>query len=553
MPVVTSPAASRRVRAAAADLAESLGRVCGRPFKVETGDGSRGLALGTARDFPALKLEPEFDAAEPMRREQYLLRSRAGGLLAAGATDAAVEAAVADLLHRAGWRRYFPGPSWEIVPRRPDLSLALDVKTAPSFAARRIWYGFGQSDHNRRGFEEWQRRNRVPGAFNLQTGHMFESFIERHKAEFHAHPEYLALVNGRRSSSKLCLSNPDLRRLMVDSALERIGEDPARDTLSLEPSDGDGWCECARCRAAGSPSDRLLTLANELSEKLEQGHPGKYAAFYAYNLHSPPPKGRVRERVIVTVATSYLPRGHTPEEVLEGWRRQGASLMGLREYYGIFQWHRSLPARMKGGDLAYLSASLPKYHAMGVRLVSAESGEDWGANGLGYYAASRIMWDIAESSRTAEIREEFLSGAFGGAKEPMRGFYDLIDGGRSLRGTAVPAALVEGMYQRLREAEAATDDPAVRARLDDLVLYTRYVELHEAYRASVLGRQTAFDSLVRHARRMKGRMMVHLRALRENAARGDRLVSVPEDDGAPEYGAEDAAALLRAGAGSASR
>lgn len=545
LPVVTGPAASERTRAAAADLAASLGRVCGAPFPVETGDGSRGLALGVAADFPALGLRDSFDAPEPMRREQYLLRSHARGLVAVGATDAAVEASVADLLYRAGWRRFFPGPAWEVVPRDPGLTMTVDVKAAPSFAARRIWYGFGLSDWNRASFAEWQRRNRVPGAFDLQTGHSGEELIARHKDEFAAHPEYLALVGGRRTSTKLCLSNPGLRRLVVEDAVARLGKEPARDTVSVEPSDGAGWCECAACRALGSPSDRLLGLANELSAELERDLPGKYAAFYAYNLHASPPSGRARERVIVSVATSFLPKGHEAEEYLAAWRARGVGLLGAREYYGVFQWHQSLPGRMRGGDLGYLARTLPRFHALGVRLVSAESGEDWGANGLGYYAASRLLWDVGEASRVDAIREDFLTRAFGSAAGPMRRFYALLDGGAGLARTTVPASLPGDMYRLLSEAFAATDDPAVKARLEDLTLYARYVELHAAYRASVLGRRKAFAALVRHARRIRGRQLVHLKALLADAPRRDPLVSVPEDDGAGDYAPAEIAELLR--------
>lgn len=545
LPVTVAARASARTRAAAADLASSLGRICGRPFAVETGDGGRGVALGTAADFPALGLSAELDAEEPMRREQYLLRSHKDGLVAVGATDAAVEAAAADLLYRAGWRRYFPGPSWEIVPRDPGLTLEVALKTAPSFAARRIWYGFGLSDYNRDAFAEWQRRNRVPGGFDLQTGHSTEALIERHKAEFDAHPEYLALVGGRRTSTKLCLSNPALRRLVVEDALARAAKEPERDTISVEPSDGDGWCECAACRALGSPSDRLLGLANEVAAALGKAAPGKYAAFYAYNKHAAPPEGRVGPGVIVSVATSFLPRGRTPEEFLEGWRGRGAALLGLREYYGVYQWHRGLPGRMRGGDLGYLSRSLPRFHALGVRLVSAESGEDWGANGLGYYAASRILWDVSEAGRVDAIREDFLTRAFGSAAAPMRRFYALLDGSRGLRKNSVPADLVPEMYRLLAEAAAEAKDPGVRARLDDLVLYARYVELHEAYRSSVLGRQAAFAALVRHARRMRGRQMVHLKALLADVPRRDRFVTVPADDGAGDYTPAEVEELLR--------
>ena len=546
MPVTVGPRASQRSRAAAADLAASLGRVCGAPFSVEAGDGTRGIALGTADDFPALGLSSAFDAEEPMRREQYVLRSHKDGLVAVGATDAAVEAAVADLLHRAGWRRYFPGPSWEVVPRDPGLRLEADVKTAPSFAARRIWYGFGLSDHNAEAFREWQRRNRVPGGFDLRTGHSFESLIERHKAEFDAHPEFFALTGGRRSGTKLCLSNPALRRLVVEDALSLLAAEPARDTVSVEPSDGDGWCECEACRAAGSPSDRVLLLANEVSEGIRKHAPGRYAAFYAYHRHAAPPqREQVGPGVIVSVATSFLPKGRTPEEFLEGWRSRGAAVLGLREYYGVFQWHRSLPGRMRGADLSYLSSSLPRYHSLGVRFVSAESGEDWGANGLGYYAASRMLWDLSEAGRADAIREDFLSRSFGAAREPMDRFYSLLDGSRRLPKTTVPGGMVSEMYRLLADARGRTEDPAVMARLDDLVLYARYVELHEKYRASVLGRQAAFSALVRHARRMRGRMMVHVKALLKDVPRRDASVVVPADDGSGDYSRAEVEEILR--------
>lgn len=553
VPIVIGARASERTRRAAEDLAASLGRVCGRSFTVETGDGSRGLALGTAEDFPGLGLASAFDAEEPMRREQYVLRSRAEGLIAVGATDAAVPDAAADLLYRVGWRKFFPGPSWEIVPRAPDLSLSVSVKTAPAFAARDVWYGWGTTDLNRPAFLEWERQNRLPGGFDLETGHAFDDIIARHKTEFDAHPEYLALVWGRRTSSKLCLSNPAVRRLVADDVLDQFARDPRKESASIEPSDGDGWCECAACRALGSPSDRLVVLANEISRRLEDGHPGKYVAFYAYNRHAPPPTNRVRERVIVSVATQFLAKGHTPEEYLEGWRRQGAKLLGLREYYGVFQWHRSLPARMRGGNLDYLAKSLPRFHALGVRLVSAESGEDWGANGLGYYAASRLLWDLSESSRVDKIREDFMDKAFGSAKAPMRRFYALIDGSRALDGTKIPAELVPGMYARLAEASAATRDPAVRARLDDLILYTRYVELYAAFDSSLLGRQKAFDALVRHARRMRGRMMVHLLALEKYHPWKEPTMTIPSDDGAGDYSAAETAEILLRGASGGTR
>ena len=540
LPVVVAPRASARVRATARELAASLGRVCGKPFRVEEGDGSRGVALGTGTG-------TEFDAEEPLRREQYVLRSHAAGVSVVGATDAAVEAAAADLLHRVGWRRFFPGRAWEVVPHEPDLAVNVAVKTAPAFATRDVWYGFGATEPSREAFREWSRANRLPGAFELRSGHAFEEIVARNKKAFDAHPEYLGLVGGERRSSKLCLSNPALRALVAEDAAARLAESPESDTVSIEPSDGEGWCECDACRALGSPSDRMLLLGNEVSARLKKDRPAKYAAFYAYHRHAPPPAaGTADERLLVSVATAFLPKGATPEGLLAGWRARGVKRLGLYEYWGVFQWHRSLPGRMRGGDLDYLGKSLPRFHALGVRFVSAESGEDWGANGLGYYAASRILWDLDEAARLDALREDFFLKAFGDAREPMRRFYALIDGGRRFKPSEIPADLVPSMYARLAQARAATRDPAVVARLDDLVLYTRYVELYAAYQTAVLGRQDAFAALVRHARRMRPRMMVHTHALTQYMPEVDPLVKVPADDAPPDYTPAEVAALLEA-------
>ncbi|MDX6769392.1 MAG: DUF4838 domain-containing protein [Elusimicrobiota bacterium] len=547
MPVVVAASASGRTRRAAADLAASLGRVCGAAFKVREGDGATGLALGTAADFPALVPAGGFDAPEPMRREQFLLRSGPEGLRAVGATEAGVEAASAEILRRAGWRRYFPGPAWEVVPSRPDLALAADETSAPAFAARRIWYDFGYLDSSRSAYDEWARRNRVPGGFELRTGHSFDAVRARHEAEFAAHPEYLALVGGRRVSDKFCLSNPALRRLVVEDALGRLQRGRA-DSVSLEPSDGDGWCECSACRALGGPSDRLALLATEAAAALAERFPGRVAGFYAYHRHSPPPKARLPAGIVVSVAAAYQASGWTTESLLEAWREKTTSPLGVREYYGVFKWHQGLPGRMRGADLSYLARSIPRYHALGARFMSAESGEDWGAHGLGHYAATRILWDLSEAGRVDAIKEEFLEDCFGPAKAPMRRWYAAVDGSRGLAEREVPPALVAELYGRLAEAWPLAADAAARRRLADLALYARFVELHAAYSAAGAGRGEAFAALVRHARRMRGRMLVHLKGLEEWLPARDPAAKLPPDDGAPEYTQAEAEAVLTAGA-----
>ena len=529
LPIVVSPQASAAVRQQAAVLAEYLGRIGGAPFAVTPGDGQTGLAVGVSGDFPAIRWEGNSHADRPGADELYLLRSHAKGLYVIGASEIAVQHAAWDLLYRLGYRQFFPGQPWEVVPKIDDLKIAVDALEQPDYAYRIIWYGCGTWDYNAEPLRQWQIRNRAAGSFQLNTGHAYDGILRRCRAEFRAHPEYLGLVDGQRSSSKFCISNPGLRKLVVRDALDWIAEHPDQSCVSMEPSDGGGWCECQVCRAMGSPSDRALTLANEVSAVLEEKYPGKYVAMYAYNQHAPPPTIRARPRVIVSCATAFLTGGWTIDAVIEGWKRQGVAQFGIREYYSVNTWDRDLPGAAHGSRLDYLARTIPAFHAQGARFLSAESSDNWGPNGLGYYIATRILWDVREAGRVDSLVADFLQKAFGPAQQPMAQFYQLLNG-RDL--PLMSHDLIGRMYRLLREASAAGGDGSIQARLDSLILYTRYVELFRAYQtATGPQRQQAFERVIRHAYRMRRSMMVHTKALYRDLVGRDKAVTIPQDAG----------------------
>jgi Domain of unknown function (DUF4838) len=528
LPVVIGKATSDRVRQAAHTLGDYLGRISGSKFEVLEGDGTSGLAVGRPADFPSLPVQKLWDSKDPRRTEDYLLRSHDRGVYLIGASELAVEHAVWDLLYRLGHRQFFPGPAWEVVPLVPDLRLTVDAIEQPSYHARRIWYGYGAWDVNAKAYAGWCSRNRATSGIVLNTGHAYDGILSRNRAAFQAHPEYLGLVNGQRKSSKFCISNPSLRKLVVEDALARFRADPSAQSVSVDPSDGGGWCECEKCRALGSVSDRALLLANEVAAAVEKKYPGKYVGMYAYNEHSPPPSIRAHPRVVISVATGFIKGGYTVEQLMDGWARQGATL-GVREYYGVNVWDRDLPGRARGSNIGYLKDTIPAFHKRGARFLSAESSDNWGPNGLGYYLAARMLWDVGEARKVEALVDDFLTKAFGSAREPMRAFYRLLDGGRK---PLLSDDLIGRMYRLLADARKHTDDAQVHARLDDLILYTRYVEFWSDYApAQGTARQTAFESLIRHAYRMRRTMMIHSLALYRDLPRRDRSVSVPQEAG----------------------
>lgn len=533
MDVVHSTNASVRVRDAARELAEQLGRITGAPFRLTPGDGASGLAVGIDGDFPGVSLDRKAHSNRPEDREHYLIRSHEGGVILLGASEAAVEDAVWDFLYRIGHRQFFPGPVWEIVPRRPDLSIAVDVQERPSYLARSIWYGYGTSDYNEAPFGQWKRRNRSPGAFSLNTGHAYAAIFRRNKDEFEAHPEYLGLVRGARTSNKFCVSNAGLRELVVKDALAYFEAKPEADTYSVEPSDGGGWCECPACDTAGSPSDRAVLLANTVASAVSARWPGKRVALYAYHLHSPPPSISVEPNVIVSVATAFTRKKATAPDLLSAWRDRGVRELGVREYYSVNPWDRSLPGRPRSANLQYLKDSIPRFHALGARYLSAESSDNWGPAGLSYYIAARLLWDVREADRIPQLVDDFLKRSFGTAHEPMAEFYSVLSSGERMD---LDQTSVRRLYGLLARAKTMSMDPAVRARLHDLTLYVRYVELFGRYQHTLVRRQEAFEQLLTHAYRMRGTMMVHVKPLFTDLPKRDKLVRLPPEEAwdAPE-------------------
>lgn len=524
-PVIIAEKSSVRVKDAAAELAVYLSKVSGAKFERRFGDGTKGIAVGLAGDFPLLGLAETLAVKTTADREAYILKSHKHGLYVVGATAPAVEHAVWDLLYRLGYRQFFPGETWEVIPHNDNIKIAIDVKERPDYLARRIWYGFGTWDYNAEPYAEWCRRNRATSGFVLKTSHAYESIIRRNQAVFDEHPEFLGLLDGERKSSKLCIGNPGLRKLVADHAVAHFADNPDADSISMDPSDGGGWCQCDKCAALGSISDRAITLANCVAEAVNEEFDAKYVGMYAYSRHSPPPNIRVHPNVIISVATSFIRGGYTLAELIAGWSERGASL-GIREYYSVFPWDHDLPGGGRGSNLGYLRRTIGDFHGKGARFMSAESSDNWGPNGLGYYVASRILWDIDQADRVEQIVDDFLTRAFGPAAEPMTRFYDLIDGSKK---RILCDDLIGRMYRQLRRAGQLTDDSRIRARINDLVLYTRYVELYHRYSTSKgRQRQVAFEELVRHGYRMRKTMMVHAKALYRDLDARDKSVSIPE-------------------------
>ncbi|MBR4185584.1 MAG: DUF4838 domain-containing protein, partial [Clostridia bacterium] len=174
-----------------------------------------------------------------------------------------------ELLERLGVR--FFTPTCEKVPTLPGAVIPdLSLKAEPKFEYRA--HNYAAVRQNPR-FSAKLRFNgsvdggaipaRLGGSMNYGLFvHSFERLIPT--SEFGTtHPEYFALVDGRRVTTgggrtQLCLTNPDVIRLLTERTREFLLAHPGCRLMSLSQNDWGGNCQCENCRRIdeeeGSPS-----------------------------------------------------------------------------------------------------------------------------------------------------------------------------------------------------------------------------------------------------------------------------------------------------------
>ena len=146
------------------------------------------------------------------------------------------------------------------------------------------------------------------------------------KKYFAEHPEYFSMdhkgnrVNG--PLTMLCLSNPEVRKIVADRFLEMIAQDRAHfpddppAIYNFTQTDGIYYiCKCPACAEIaaryGGDTGLQLDFVNELARKIGAKHPDVRIRTFAYVNTIEPPKGIVPEpNVIIWFCDWYMKSDH---------------------------------------------------------------------------------------------------------------------------------------------------------------------------------------------------------------------------------------------------
>ncbi len=440
--------------------------------------------------------------------EGYLLRTAElegrRVLLVAGGGRVGTLYAAYDLLHRLGVRWYAPG---EVNQETPSVSLEtlplLSVSEKPAFATRgfHAWENRGNPE-----FVLWMARNRLNywcveqepkgllhklGIMLVGGGHVLTDLYlnprsaypynhprfegdedkpadpyavgEQYQGDadgngkltyFEAHPEWFGLRDGKRSDKihgdggdNFCTTNEDALTEWMRGAMEDLATGRYRDAdiMNVWTLDAGKWCECERCKAAGSQTDRNLLLIHRYAREIKKARAAGRInrpvriLFLAYaDVLQPPtrplPAGFDYETCIATyfpIARCYVHDFQAEDcstnagyrKHLYGWaldpERHYQGQICIGEYYNV-SGYKCLPICFMDS----MSRDIPYYHGIGARHFHYMhcTTENWGNKALTNWQMARQLWDPAVDC--SDLWEDYFAGRYHEAGPQMRRFYE---------------------------------------------------------------------------------------------------------------------------------
>ncbi len=168
------------------------------------------------------------------------------------------------LLEHWGCRRFSPDEMF--LPELKNLSLdKIDISVAPANSLR-IINGMMTTDHE---YADWLRISTIsevspPGYYV----HTFHKLLPREEY-FGEHPEYYAWLGNKYSFDQPCMSNPEVKRIIIEKLREEMAFQPDFDTWAVSQNDNFTYCHCEKCMAVieeeSSPAGPLIRLVNEVA------------------------------------------------------------------------------------------------------------------------------------------------------------------------------------------------------------------------------------------------------------------------------------------------
>lgn len=201
--------------------------------------------------------------------------------------------------------------------------------------------------------------------------HTFWPLVPKDKY-FKDHPEYFALVNGKRNPDGLCMSNEGTFNVLVKNLKKWLRAEKEPRLVSVSANDNNFYCQCPKCSEIDEREDshagQVLDFVNRVADAIKDEFPKVKIDMMSYSFTRKAPKYlKPRDNVAVRVCTGISCSNHGIEDCTE----EVAVWNGVKGF-GTSNFIRDINAWSAVSDKIYiwdyvidffhLSAIFPNFH-----------------------------------------------------------------------------------------------------------------------------------------------------------------------------------------------
>jgi hypothetical protein len=197
--------------------------------------------------------------------EGYLIQTDKKDIIIKGGSGKGVVYGVTTFLEQYGGFKKLSN-AVEVLPALTKWTIpSIKLEHKQAFEYRETYYPASMDAE----YLEWHQLHRFEDLWGL-WGHTYNKLLPA-KTYFIDHPEYYALVKGKRTPTQLCLSNKQVYNIIVDELRKRIADNPDALYWSISPNDDIGWCTCPDCKKTDdeqdSPAGSLIKFVNAVAQE----------------------------------------------------------------------------------------------------------------------------------------------------------------------------------------------------------------------------------------------------------------------------------------------
>lgn len=354
-----------------------------------------------------------------------LIKTLPGKLIIAGGKGKGTLNAVYEFLENNMGCRKFTNDFVKI-PKKKTITLSsINYKYNPPYTFRSvysldaIWF---------QSYAEWHKLYQ-PFEGRGTKVHTFKELLPAEKY-YKTHPEYFALVNGKRIPNQPCLSNLEVFNIMKNNLALLIKQHPEFKIWSVSHNDNADYCHCSLCESVQKKGNGFSETLIPFVNKMAAAFPAYTISTLGYNQSVLPskytkPEKNVEIMFCMTYSDKIKPINESSDQsivnALFEWKKQTDN---------IFIWDYPVNYNHSLAPFPSINTFQPNmkfYRENGIKkvfeqLIGTQKGE---MSELKSYLLAKLMWN--PDIDVEAITNEFLQAYYGNAWVEMREYLNLLN------------------------------------------------------------------------------------------------------------------------------